>query len=256
MKVLGIMGSPRKKGNTYRVTRKFEEQMKQHGDVEFEYIFLKDLDLKSCHGCGVCFDKGEDLCPLKDDRSIIEEKIKNADGVIFTSPNYVFNVSGLMKNFIDRFAYVCHRPRFFKNAIVLTTSGVGGSRFMLMNFSTALKIWGFNIVKSFGVVTNGDPNSDLSTPETKVNKIVKETAKKFYDSLSYNKPKPSLFSMITFSFAKQEYKKIDPESYDYQYWKDHGWLENNVDYYYNSDTNFFTKALARLLSKFMGIIEI
>ena len=92
------------------------------------------------------------LCPLKDDRSIIEEKIKNADGVIFTSPNYVFNVSGLMKNFIDRFAYVCHRPRFFKNAIVLTTSGVGGSRFMLMNFSTALKIWGFNIVKSFGVL--------------------------------------------------------------------------------------------------------
>ena len=62
--------------------------------------------------------------------------------------------------------------------------------------------------------------------------------------------------MITFSFAKQEYKKIDPESYDYQYWKDHGWLEKNVDYYYNSDTNFVKKALARLLSKFMGIIEI
>lgn len=256
MKILGIMGSPRKKGNTYQVTRKFEEHMKQLGNVEFEYIFLKDLDLKSCRGCGVCFDKGEDLCPLKDDRQIIEEKMQNADGVIFTSPNYVFNVSGLMKNFIDRFAYVCHRPRFFKNAIVLTTSGVGGSKLMLMNFSTAPKIWGFNVIQSFGVITNGDPNSDLSTPNKKVNQIVIGAAKKFYDALSNENPKTSLFSMATFLFTKQEFKKISPESYDYQYWKDHGWLEKNVDYYYDSETNFVKKALARILSKFMGIIQI
>ncbi|MGZ7044375.1 MAG: flavodoxin family protein, partial [Methanobacterium sp.] len=141
MKVLTIMGSPKRKGNTYRITRKVEEEMKKLGDVEFEYVFLKDLDLKSCLGCGVCMDKGEEICPLNDDRAMMEEKMQNADGVIFTSPNYVFNVTGLMKNFIDRFAYVCHRPRFFKNAMVLTTSGVGGSRFTLMSLSTAPKIW-------------------------------------------------------------------------------------------------------------------
>jgi multimeric flavodoxin WrbA len=256
MKVLTIMGSPKKKGNTYELTKKVEKQIKQLGEVEFEYVFLKDLDLKSCLGCGVCFDKGEKLCPLKDDRVMLEEKMQNADGVIFTSPNYVFNVSGLMKNFIDRFAYVCHRPRFFKNAMVLTTSGVGGTRFTLMSLSTAPKIWGFNVVHSFGIVKNGDPNSDLSTPEEKVNKMVYKAAKKFYNTLSTDKPKPSFFNMATFLFAKKNFRKVDPESFDYQYWKNHGWLEKNADYYYDPETNFVRKALTRLFSKFMGIIQI
>ncbi|MGB9979655.1 NAD(P)H-dependent oxidoreductase [Methanobacterium sp.] len=101
MNVLAIMGSPNKKGNTYELTRKLEDSMKKLGEVEFEYVFLKDINLKTCRGCGVCFEKGEKFCPLKDDRPMLEEKMHNADGVIFTSPNYVFNVSGIIKNFID-----------------------------------------------------------------------------------------------------------------------------------------------------------
>jgi|GEM_PF-5981230 len=62
------------KSNTYKLTRKVEESMKQLGDVEFEYVFLKDIDLKTCLGCEFCFDKGEELCPLKDDLAILEEK--------------------------------------------------------------------------------------------------------------------------------------------------------------------------------------
>ena len=135
MKVLAIMGSPKKRGNTYELTRKVEENMKLLGAVEFEYVFLKDLNLESCLGCGICFDKGEELCPLKDERPILEEKMQTADGVIFTSPNYVFNVSGLMKNFIDRFAYVCHRPRFFKNAI-----GINYIRCRRIEISTILSL--------------------------------------------------------------------------------------------------------------------
>ena len=207
MNVLAIMGSPKKKGNTYKVTRKVEEQMKQLGDVEFEYVFLKDLDLKTCRGCQICFDKGEELCPLKDDRSMLEEKMQKADGVIFTSPNYVFNVSGLMKNFMDRFGYVCHRPRFFKNAMALTTSGVGGSRLSLMSLKTPTQIWGFNVVSSLGVVTNGDPKSDLSTPVEKVNKRVKKAARKFYNSLSTEKPKPGFLIWHHFYMRNKTLKK-------------------------------------------------
>lgn len=256
MKVLAIMGSPKKKGNTYKVTRKVEEQIKQLGDVEFEYVFLKDLDLKTCRGCAVCFDKGEELCPLNDDRRMLEEKMQKADGVIFTSPNYIFNVSGLMKNFMDRFGYVCHRPRFFKTAMALTTSGVGGSRLSLMSLKIAPQVWGFNVVSSLGVVTNGDPNSDLSTPVEKVNKMVNKAARKFYGALSTEKPKPGLFNMASFLFAKGNFKKVDQESFDYNYWKDNGWLEKNANYYYDPEANFIRKAIARFLSKFIGLIEI
>ena len=65
MKVLAIMGSPRKKGNTYKVSRMVEESMKKLGKVEFEYVFLKDLNIKTCLGCQVCFNKGERFMSFK-----------------------------------------------------------------------------------------------------------------------------------------------------------------------------------------------
>ncbi len=34
MKILAVIGSPRKSGNTYQVTRQVEERMKQLGAVE------------------------------------------------------------------------------------------------------------------------------------------------------------------------------------------------------------------------------
>jgi multimeric flavodoxin WrbA len=36
--------------------------------------------------------------------------MQEADGVIFASPGYTANVSGLMKNLMDRLAYTAHRP--------------------------------------------------------------------------------------------------------------------------------------------------
>jgi multimeric flavodoxin WrbA len=46
----------------------------------------------------------------------------NADGIIFVSPAYANNVTGLMKNFIDRFAYVGHRPNFFNQCPMLVAT--------------------------------------------------------------------------------------------------------------------------------------
>jgi multimeric flavodoxin WrbA len=53
MKILTIRGSPRK-GNTYRAVRRIEENLKAMGDVQFEYLWLKDAGLADCKGCTVC----------------------------------------------------------------------------------------------------------------------------------------------------------------------------------------------------------
>ncbi|MEX2704817.1 MAG: NAD(P)H-dependent oxidoreductase [Candidatus Freyrarchaeum guaymaensis] len=113
MRVLAIIGSPKGKGNGYRVVQQIEKRMKGLGDVEFDYLLLKDANLETCQGCFTCISKGEDLCPLKNDRGKIEEQISNLDGVILSSPGNVQNVSWLMKNFIDRFAFTNHRLSFF-----------------------------------------------------------------------------------------------------------------------------------------------
>jgi multimeric flavodoxin WrbA len=251
VKVLAIMGSPRKTGNTYKVTRKVEECMKQLGDMEFEYVFLKDMRLGQCLGCQVCFDKGEDKCPLKDDRAMLEEKIHNADGVIFASPTYTFNVSGLMKNFFDRFGYACHRPRFFKSALVLTTSGVGmGANIMMISFKLVPQTWGFKVT-SLNVMTNGIP--EFNPPQQKTDKKIAMAANKFYRSVAAGRPKPGLLSMAAFMVSHFQIRKIPEEMFDHRYYKDHGWLEKTACYYYDPQAGVLKKMLARQLAKFLGV---
>ena len=252
MKILAIMGSPRKTGNTYKVTRKVEEKMKQLGDVEFEYVFLQDLDIRPCLGCGACFEKGEDRCPHKDDRAMLEEKMLKADGVIFASPTYVFNVSGLMKNFMDRFAYACHRPRFFKNAMVLTTAGFElGMGKMLKSFSFVPEVWGFKVVHSFGISTN--KILEFGTHTEKVDRKISAAAKTFYSAVAAGRVKPGLFSMAVFLAVQPDIRKVPPEFYDYSYWRDQGWLEKGTWYYYDPQAGVVKKTMAKLLSRFFSL---
>ncbi|MCK4239787.1 MAG: flavodoxin family protein, partial [Candidatus Lokiarchaeota archaeon] len=93
MNVLAIVSSHRKNGNTSNVVSLLQEQMEQismnNGDsIHFETLFLGDYTINHCRGCRVCFDHGEDKCPLKDDIPFIKLKIQEAEAVVFASPVY------------------------------------------------------------------------------------------------------------------------------------------------------------------------
>ena len=82
MKIVAIMGSPHA-GNSLERLELIGEKLGVHDDFDFEIINLKDLDLKTCRGFFVCFVKGDDACPLKNDRRMLLEKIEAADRPIF-----------------------------------------------------------------------------------------------------------------------------------------------------------------------------
>lgn len=202
MKILAIIGSPRK-GNSYKVTKRVEERMKNWGDVEFEYLFLKDAHLEQCRGCFLCLSNGEHLCPLKDNRDEIIVHMLGSDGVILVSPVYVMNVTGLMKNFIDRLAFICHRPRFFhQHAMVLSTTGGVGLRPVLKYLSNVAQIWMFKSVTKLGVMT---PPQVMISPslKSKNDKKILAAATKFHSIIQENKRQtPSLRSMIQFRIQR------------------------------------------------------
>ena len=128
MKVTAFIGSGRKR-HSYIACEKFLQNLHSTGNVEYELVRLSDYNLGTCKGCRVCFDKGEQYCPFKDDRDKLFEKMKNSDGVIFASPNYSFQVSSLMKIFIDRLAFTFHRPCFFgKTFTSIVVQGIGKGR--------------------------------------------------------------------------------------------------------------------------------
>ncbi|MFH1587593.1 MAG: flavodoxin family protein [Candidatus Diapherotrites archaeon] len=99
MKVLGINGSPKSKGNSAFLLNECLESAKKEG-AETEIIHLADYRIKKCNGCDRCIK--EKKCNLDDDYKIIEEKMIEADALVLASPVYVGSVSGLMKDFGDR----------------------------------------------------------------------------------------------------------------------------------------------------------
>jgi multimeric flavodoxin WrbA len=101
-KVLGVIGSPRKNGNTHVLVSKILEGMHNEG-ISTEIIFLNDLLIKECDGCHVCW-KNE-KCVKKDDMSNLYEKIIESDVIVFGTPVYWYGPTALMKGFIDRFVY-------------------------------------------------------------------------------------------------------------------------------------------------------
>jgi len=70
--------------------------------ADIEYVKLKDMKINSCTGCYTCWSKTPGECVFQDDMTDLRLKFRKADLIIFASPLYIFNVTGIMKNFLDR----------------------------------------------------------------------------------------------------------------------------------------------------------
>jgi multimeric flavodoxin WrbA len=101
-KILGIMGSPRRNGNTHILVSRILEGAGAEG-ARGEILFLDDLTIQECNGCHCCWEGKE--CSKDDDMDRVYPKIIESDGIIFGTPVYWYGPTALMKGFIDRFVY-------------------------------------------------------------------------------------------------------------------------------------------------------
>ncbi|HEY5562844.1 MAG TPA: flavodoxin family protein [Clostridiaceae bacterium] len=241
MKILVIIGSPRK-ANTYHTVQKIEQLHKKISDCEYEYLFLKDINFDLCKGCFTCISKGEERCPLKDDRDLIVQKIEASDGVILASPNYVANVSGLMKNYIDRFAYTCHRPRYFDQKFMLVITS--GSYMGVKNAMKALSVMvsGGKIISRLSVFNSPDMNDNKKKiQEDKIKKSAEEFAKLLSEKKGSKPPFSYLIWFSVFKASSVINQKDLPA--DYQYYRD-------KDYFIDCKLNTIQKASIKIFTNF------
>lgn len=88
MKILGIVGSPRKEGNSFYLMREALKGAQEfEPSLETEIIQLSDVQLKSCRACESCANKPF-KCILEDDFDFVLDKMRRADGLLMASPRY------------------------------------------------------------------------------------------------------------------------------------------------------------------------
>ena len=114
MKITIFNGSPRTEhGNTHIMVSEFMKGAEQAG-AEVENIFLAKMKISPCMGCFGCLLKKPGKCVIIDDMSELLEKFVHSDIVVFATPLYVDNVTGIMKNFMDRLIPIAD-PHFEKD---------------------------------------------------------------------------------------------------------------------------------------------
>lgn len=244
MKIVVISGSPRK-GRTLDVVRDIESCIKIMGEVSFEYIRLAEKEIAYCKGCHNCLFVGEHGCPhKKDDAADILEKMLAADGVIFSTPGYVFNMTAYMKNLFDRLAYLCHRPVFFdKKAMLVSNSSPWSAKGALDSMKTFVSGVGFDLIAELATSYMPMKMADKTIAEYKKN--TEKKAKLFFDAINTKRERPpiKMGDLMHYYFMGLN-AKMFPDKFkaDYEYYKQTGAYEKKP-------AKWFRKVRINLLSR-------
>jgi NAD(P)H-dependent FMN reductase len=245
-KVTAFVGSAHKK-NTQLAVVQFLNDLQSLGEVEVEIITLSQYKLGICRGCRICFSKGEEFCPLKDDRDVLMAKIDASDGVIFASPNYSWQMSGLMKVFLDRFGFAIHRPHYFGKVFTsIVTQGIGRGNNIVAYFDYLARSLGFNTVRG-ACVTALDPRTEKE--QQQIDKALARLSRRFYTRLEKPLyPVPSLLMLMVFRMSRTTMKEmLTDESRDYRYYAEKGWFQS--DYFYPTQLGTLKKTAGKLFDR-------
>jgi multimeric flavodoxin WrbA len=100
-KILVLLGSPRKKGNSTTLANQIVAGAESAGATA-ETIFLHGKDISPCQACYACQQPDSKGCAIDDEMQPIYGKLIEADGWVIASPVYWFSMSAQTKLFLDR----------------------------------------------------------------------------------------------------------------------------------------------------------
>lgn len=117
MNIFVVNGSPRgAEGNTEVLIQAFLEGAAKPDDT-VDTVYLKEKRIEHCTGCFTCWFKTPGVCVHKDDMPDLIQRLRRADVIVFGSPLYIYNFTGLMKDFADRLITLAQPFIEIKNGI-------------------------------------------------------------------------------------------------------------------------------------------
>lgn len=123
-KVLGIVGSPRRGGNTEVLVDEVLAGAKEAGALT-EKVILNELDISPCQACNGC-ESGE--CVQQDDMSTVLEQMEQSQVWVLGTPVYWWGPTAQFKAFLDRW-YGLSQGTFKGRRIILVIPSGGGESY-------------------------------------------------------------------------------------------------------------------------------
>ena len=114
MKALGIVGSPRKGGNSEILTAHCLKAIAEEG-LDTKLVSLAGLNIIGCNACNYCFE--HDGCSIEDDLQPIYAKMVAADAIIIASPVYFGSATALVKGLLERAGFMSIRNKPFTGKV-------------------------------------------------------------------------------------------------------------------------------------------
>src|SRR5512136_2359335 len=222
MKIIGINASPkREKSQTRLLVMGVLEGARQTG-ADITFVDICSLDIKYCTACGTCYAKGE--CIHDDDFPEILEKMLDADGIVWGSPNYINSVTAQLKTLLDRMADSIHCQSFAgKYGCSVSTAGGSMADEVADYMNATMRNLGATTVGKVTVLLGADPNAIVPAE-----KEAKELGRKLADAIrtqwkdplqeKYHAERREYFVRLV------SYNK-DLWQHEYDYWKGLGELK-------------------------------
>ncbi|MFH1138010.1 MAG: flavodoxin family protein [Pseudomonadota bacterium] len=171
MKVMAVLGSPRKKGYTSQIAEAFMESAQQAG-AETKIFHLNRMNYRGCQGCNACKTKSE-TCVQEDDLTEVLHWMHEADVAVFAVPVYYWDVTGQFKCFFDR-TWSLVKPDYTTNprpsrlapgkkAVLITAQGdvTDKHRDVVERYSTFLAMYGYKVQAIRAVECGLDAQADI-----------------------------------------------------------------------------------------------
>lgn len=147
MKVVGLIGSYRKLGNTEVLVKEALMEAQRLG-ADVSTLRLTDLTIKPCKGCMACAFKFEN-CRVPDDWSTFRDAIVESDAVVVGAPTYLLGPAGIIKMLTDRNIALQSRrlEHVSKPGAIIGISGVvGWETFSLPMLNVFMNTCGLKVV--------------------------------------------------------------------------------------------------------------
>lgn len=162
MKAIGIVGSPRKNGNTDTIVQAVLDGATEAGYETIKYR-LNEMAYSGCQACRSCKETGH--CQVDDDASRLLQAMEKADAVIFGSPILFSQLAGQFRLFQDRmysFLSSDFKVNFppGKKAVIVTSQGgpdPTAHTSVIQQFAQMLQWYGFEVMDTIIMTGGGNP---------------------------------------------------------------------------------------------------